>query len=86
MFASIRAAKFAGWSSALRPSVLSFPSLQQARDGRIICGQARVAAAEKLNLAEIPVIPLEHLSDEQIKALSVADNRLGELAPGISEL
>ena len=45
-------------------------------DGIIIAGHARLAAARKLNMAEVPVIVLDHLSDTQRRALVLADNRL----------
>jgi DNA modification methylase len=49
-------------------------------DGMIIAGHARYAAALKLGLAEVPVVILEHLSDQQRRAYMLADNRLAELA------
>lgn len=45
-------------------------------DGVIIAGHARVMAARKLGMAEIPVIVLDHLSEAQRRALVIADNRL----------
>ncbi len=45
-------------------------------DGIIIAGHARLAAARKLRLAEVPVIVLDHLSETQRRALVLADNRL----------
>ena len=45
-------------------------------DGRIIAGHARVSAARKLGLTEIPVIVLDHQSAAQRRALVIADNRL----------
>ena len=44
--------------------------------GVIIAGHARLAAARKLGLTEVPVIPLDHLSETQRRALVLADNRL----------
>ncbi len=48
--------------------------------GEIIAGHARVEAAKRLSLAEIPTISAEHLSPAQVKAYRLADNRLPELA------
>jgi ParB-like chromosome segregation protein Spo0J len=48
------------------------------RDGLIIVGEARVAAARQAGLAEVPTIAIEHLSDTQIRAYRLADNRLAE--------
>ena len=45
-------------------------------DRVIIAGHARLLAARKLGLNEVPVIVLEHLSDTQRRALVIADNRL----------
>jgi DNA modification methylase len=45
-------------------------------DGVIIAGHARLAAARKLKLTEVPVIVLEHLTPTQRRALVLADNRL----------
>jgi DNA modification methylase len=45
-------------------------------DGIIIAGHARLLAARKLGLTEVPVIVLGHLSKTQRRALALADNRL----------
>ena len=45
-------------------------------DGVIIAGHARLAAARKLKMAEVPVIVLDHLTETQRRALVLADNRL----------
>ncbi len=45
-------------------------------DGIIIAGHARLAAARKLGITEVPVIVLDHLSETQRRALVLADNRL----------
>ncbi|MCX6632302.1 MAG: site-specific DNA-methyltransferase [Candidatus Solibacter sp.] len=42
----------------------------------IIAGHARLLAARKLRMTEVPVIVLDHLSDTQRRALVLADNRL----------
>ena len=51
-------------------------------DGRdiIIAGHGRVMAARKLGLTEVPVVRLEHLTDVQRRALTLADNRIAEAA------
>lgn len=46
----------------------------------IIAGHARVQAALKLELQEIPCAPLEHLTKQQIQAYVIGDNRLAELS------
>ena len=45
-------------------------------DGVIIAGHARLQAARKLQLREVPVIVLDHLSATQRRALILADNKL----------
>jgi ParB-like chromosome segregation protein Spo0J len=42
----------------------------------IIAGHGRVLAARKLGYAEIPVIVLAHLNDNEKRALALADNRV----------
>ena len=45
-------------------------------DNGIIAGHGRIMAAKKLGMTEVPVIELAHLSNEQRKALIIADNKL----------
>ncbi|MBX9601429.1 MAG: site-specific DNA-methyltransferase [Bryobacteraceae bacterium] len=45
-------------------------------DGVVIAGHARLLAARKLGMSDVPVIVLDHLSDSQRRALVIADNRL----------
>ncbi|HTU48594.1 MAG TPA: site-specific DNA-methyltransferase [Bryobacteraceae bacterium] len=52
------------------------PILVDANAG-IIAGHGRLLAARKLNLSEVPVIVLDHLSESQKRAYILADNRLG---------
>lgn len=46
----------------------------------IICGHTRLKAAQKLGLKEVPVIRATELSEEQVKAFRLADNKTGEFA------
>lgn len=46
----------------------------------IIAGHGRVLAAKMLAISEVPTIRLEHLTEEQIRAYIIADNRLAEKA------
>lgn len=48
--------------------------------GVIIAGHGRVLAAQLVGLAEIPVVPLLHMTDAERRAYIIADNRLAELA------
>jgi len=49
-------------------------------NGTIIAGHGRWLAAKKLKLDEVPTICLDHLSDVELKAYVLADNKLAELA------
>jgi DNA modification methylase len=51
------------------------PILVDGENG-IIAGHGRLAAARKLNLTEVPVIELGHLTPAQKRAYVIADNRL----------
>jgi len=55
------------------------PILIDASD-TIIAGHGRWLAAKKLNMTEVPTICLDHLSENEIKAYILADNKLAELA------
>lgn len=45
---------------------------------QIICGHGRVLAAQQLGLDSIPVIQCDDLTDAQIRAFMIADNKLTE--------
>jgi DNA modification methylase len=47
-----------------------------AGDGEIIAGHGRLMAAEQLELREVPVVVLDHLTPEQRRAYVIADNQL----------
>lgn len=49
-------------------------------DNSIIAGHGRLLAARKLGLDQIPTIRIDHLTDSQIRAYRIADNRLTESA------
>ena len=46
----------------------------------IIAGHTRYKAAKKLKLTEVPCIVADDLTEEQVKAFRLADNKVGELA------
>lgn len=46
----------------------------------IIAGHTRLKAAEKLGLQEVPVIVADDLTEDQIKAFRLADNKVAEAA------
>ena len=49
-------------------------------NNRIVAGHGRVEAAKLLGMEQIPTIRLESLSEEQIRAYVIADNKLAENA------
>ncbi len=49
-------------------------------DDRIIAGHGRVKAARLLGMDRVPTIRLDHLSEDQIRAYILADNKLAENA------
>jgi ParB-like chromosome segregation protein Spo0J len=55
------------------------PCLVDAR-GVLIAGHGRLLAARSLGLAQVPVIRLDHLTDEDARAYRIADNKLTEIA------
>lgn len=50
------------------------------KDGVIVAGHTRYIAAQKLGLETVPCIMADDLSDEQVKAFRLADNKVSELA------
>src|ERR1700722_14064509 len=46
--------------------------------GQVIIGHGRVLAAKKLRMPRIPVVEIRHLSEAQLKALRIADNKLAQ--------
>lgn len=50
------------------------------KDGVIVCGHTRYKAAKKLGLEAVPCVVADDLTEEQIKAYRLADNKVAELA------
>lgn len=49
-------------------------------DGVIVAGHTRLKAAKKLGMTEVPCIIADDLSEDQIRAFRLADNKVSELA------
>lgn len=47
-------------------------------EGRIIAGHTRREAAMSLHMPEVPVIQASHLTETQVKAMRLVDNKAGE--------
>lgn len=56
------------------------------KNKEIVCGHTRLKAAKKLKLKEIPCVMADDLTDEQIKAYRLADNKVSEFADWDDEL
>lgn len=52
----------------------------------IVCGHTRVKAAIKLGLAEVPCVVADDLTEEQIRAFRLADNKVAEFAQWDTDL
>lgn len=50
------------------------------KDGIIIAGHTRYKASKKLGLKEVPCIVADDLTEEQVKAFRLADNKVSEKA------
>ena len=56
------------------------------KENVIIAGHTRLKAAKKLGMEEVPVIRVEDLTENQIKAFRIADNKTVEFAEWDMEL
>ena len=56
------------------------------KDNVIVCGHTRYLAAKKLNLESVPCIKANDLTDEQIRAYRMADNKVAEFSQWNYEL
>lgn len=50
------------------------------KDNTIVAGHTRIKAAKKLGMKTVPCIVADDLTEEQIKAFRLADNKVGEIA------
>ena len=48
------------------------------KNNELIIGHCRLEASKKLKLKEVPVLIMEDLSEQEVKALRLADNKLNE--------
>lgn len=65
----------------LKSSITAFQFMNPiivGRDGVVIAGHGRLQAAIELGMARVPVIEVTHLSDAEVKAYRLADNKLAE--------
>ena len=73
----------AGAVDSLANSIRSFgfliPVVVDA-DNIVVAGHTRIEAAKKLGMLEVPTIRVTHLTDEQVNAFRLIDNKVAELA------
>src|SRR3989304_8061615 len=48
------------------------------KNNEVVIGHCRLEAAKLLGMKEVPYISVENLSDKEVKALRLADNKLNE--------
>ena len=48
--------------------------------GEVVAGHGRLEAAKMIGLAEVPTISVSHLTEAEVRAYRVADNRLAQLS------
>jgi site-specific DNA-methyltransferase (adenine-specific) len=56
------------------------------KENIVITGHTRLLAAKKLGMREVPVIAIEDLTDDQIRAYRLVDNKVAEIATWNYEL
>lgn len=50
------------------------------KDNIVVAGHTRLKACKRLGIKEVPCIVADELTDDQIKAFRIADNKVGEVA------
>lgn len=55
-------------------------------NNEIVEGHGRLEAAKKLKMAKVPVIHLDHLTDEQRRAYALAHNKTAELSSWLDDV
>lgn len=56
------------------------------KDNVVVAGHNRLLAAKELGLEKVPVVVADTLTDEQLRAFRLADNKTGELATWDTDL
>lgn len=72
-------------ASSIRRFGFTNPVLIDEADG-IIAGHGRVLAAQQLGMSEVPTVRLAHMSEAEVRAYVIADNKLAENAGWDREL
>ena len=77
--------QIASIAASIREFGFNNPILVDGRRG-VIAGHGRILAARKLEMTELPVIELAHLTETQKRAFILAENKLTERAGWDQEL
>lgn len=67
--------------NAVAESIKQFGFVQPVvidKDKTIVIGHCRVLAAKRLKMAEVPCVLVDELTEEQVKALRIVDNKSNE--------
>lgn len=75
----------AGVAASIREFGFKVPMVVDS-NGIIVCGHTRYKAAKELGMEEVPCIIADDLTDDQIKAFRLADNKVSEAAEWDFEL
>lgn len=65
-------------AASMRRFGFTAPLLVDATAGVLIAGHGRLLAAQLLGLESVPVLVVDHLTDAERRALTIADNKLAE--------
>lgn len=72
-------------AGSIREFGFNVPVAVRGEPPTIVAGHGRVLAARKLGLAEVPCVRLDHLTETQMRAYILADNKLAEKGGGWDE-
>jgi len=73
------AAKVRQFAGAIKRFGFRYPVLARS-DGTVVDGHFRLKAADLLELTHIPVVVVDDMSEDQVKAFRISVNRMAELA------
>lgn len=72
-------------AGSIREFGFNVPVAVRGEPPTIVAGHGRVLAARKLGMAEVPCVRLDHLTETQMRAYILADNKLAEKGGGWDE-
>jgi hypothetical protein len=72
-------------ANSIREFGFIIPCLVDA-DNVLVAGHTRVKAAKALGYSSVPVVRVHHLSEDQIRAFRIVDNKLAEIATWNTDL